>query len=95
MTEDELVLAGGLQISGPFEDTSTFYLNTETTYYWSMSPANFYENYGVAFSVDRGYVHTYSYLSTNYGLRPVISLKHDTEFVRGGDGTPTNPYVIE
>ena len=29
------------------------------------------------------------------GLRPAISLKPGIEFVEGGDGTPTNPYVVK
>ena len=31
----------------------------------------------------------------SYGLRPVVSLKLGTEFETGGDGTPTNPYVVK
>ncbi len=29
------------------------------------------------------------------GVRPVVSLTLGTEFVGGGDGTPTNPYVVK
>ena len=31
----------------------------------------------------------------SYGVRPVISLTSDSTFVNGGEGTTTNPYVIE
>ena len=29
------------------------------------------------------------------GVRPVVSLKHGTLVMKGGDGTPTNPYVVK
>ncbi len=36
-----------------------------------------------------------SYVSEINGVRPLVSLKHIVEYERGGDGTPTNPYVIK
>ena len=34
-------------------------------------------------------------ISVNTGIRPVISLKSDVEYEKGGNGTPTNPYVVK
>ena len=31
----------------------------------------------------------------NKYIRPVISLKNETEIENGGDGTPANPYVVK
>ena len=52
---------------------------------WSLSPNNFNNNNANEFNVSNG----------NNGLYLVISLKLETEFETGGDGTPTNPYVVK
>lgn len=87
LTEDEMVLAGGLPGS-----SSLYYLNNGSIYYWSMSPYYYDYNYAGEFHVNNGYI---SYNGTNHaqGLRPSISLKPGTPVIRG-DGTVTSPYII-
>ena len=73
----------------------SYYLYTND-YVWSMSPYDFgYNNSSVLlYSIDTNFYHN----SVNYlfaGLRPSVSLKHGTEFLAGGDGTPLNPYVVK
>ena len=87
LTEDEMVLAGGLAGS-----SSTFYLNNGSTYYWSLSPSNFYDNRAYGFGVNYGYIGD-SFVNYTFGLRPSVSLKPGTPVIRG-DGTVTSPYVI-
>ena len=87
LTEDEMVLAGGLA-----RTASTFYLNNGS-HYWSLSPHSF----------DNGYAHEYlsnygnldfNIVPASSGLRPSVSLKHGTPVI-SGDGTVADPYVIE
>ncbi len=86
LTEDELVLAGGVATN-----PSTFYLNNG--YYWSMSPSQFNGIYAEEFYDETDYVSN-DEVSTTFGLRPAISLKPGQPVI-SGDGTATNPYVIK
>ena len=88
LTEDEMVLAGGLA-----GNQSQFYLNNGSTYYWSLSPANFIGTSAVGFGVSRGNVGTDG-VNYSSGLRPSVSLKPGTPVVKG-TGTVQDPYVIE
>ena len=90
LTADEIRLAGGK--SGT--KNSTYYLYTNQ-YWWSGSPN--------CFSFDNAY-EFYVYNTGNLnnqgvyparGVRPTVSLKPGTKFSSGGDGTSTNPYVVE
>ena len=87
LTEDEIVLAGGLAGS-----SSTFYLNNGSTYYWSLSPSNFLYSNAREFYVYNGII-DYNGVSDTLGLRPSVSLKPGTPVI-SGDGTSTSPYVI-
>ena len=87
LTEDEMVLAGGLAGS-----SSTFYLNNGSTYYWSLSPNRFYYSDAREFVVNCGYIYS-GYVDYTYGLHPSVSLKPGTPIVKG-DGTATSPYII-
>ncbi len=87
LTEDEMVLAGGLAGS-----QSQFYLNNGSTYHWSLSPSYFDNVYANEFYVYDGYVYNYYVYSTR-GLRPSVSLKPGTPVV-SGTGTVLDPYVI-
>ena len=86
LTIDEMVLAGG---SG---STGTFYLNSGSNYYWSLSPSNFFNDYAREFFVRSGLI-DYSAVDNSVGLRPAVSLKPGTPVVNG-DGTATSPYRI-
>ena len=92
LTADEIVMAGAAGNSGTLNQT--YYLYTGN-YYWSLSPNYFTNIYAYEFDVvSDGYL-----VSTNAryssGVRPVVSLKRGTEFESGGNGTPTNPYVVK
>ena len=88
LTEDEIVLAGGLAGS-----LSTFYLNKGSTYYWSLSPSHFSGTNANEFYVGNGYIGNYS-VNNSYGLRPSVSLKPG-QLITKGIGTVNDPYVIE
>ena len=90
LTADEIVLAGEILI----QSNKSFYLYTGNGY-WTMSPSTFGRNAVGALALDQNGFMSNMYTSESYGLRPVVSLKHGTEFVSGGDGTPTNPYVVK
>ena len=83
-----MVLAGGLAGS-----SSTFYLNNGSTYYWSLSPSDLYDNHANEFFVTYGNVVNY-FVSGTAGLRPSVSLKPGMPVI-SGDGTVSDPYVIE
>ena len=97
ITLDEAVLAGfntKYSNSSNFRDT-TNYLYTNNTY-WTLSPVLLF-NYG---SADIGSICSAAYMddhyaSNTYGVRPVISLKSGTVVEPTGEGTTTNPYVVE
>ena len=90
LTVDEIRLGGGRI------DTlnSTYYLYTGESW-WSGSPLHFgresVSEYYVYYS---GYI-SFAYTTSSRGVRPAVSLKAGTKFASGGDGTPTNPYVVE
>ncbi len=89
ITADELVFAG----ENPGVETDS-YLNpgSSNMWYWSMSPANFFDG-GSAYvwyehsSINNGRV------DNNYAVRPVINVTTDNGFT-SGDGTASNPYII-
>ena len=93
LTEDEIVLAGGLART----QNTSFYLYNGSTYYWSLSPSIFLSDYPYVvageFPVYSGYI-GHSTVNYSYGLRPAVSLKPGTPVV-SGTGTVANPYVIE
>ena len=92
LTVDEIILAGA---AGNSSTSNTSYYLYTGNYYWSLSPSNFDYYYAVEFNLNAfGGISNYSVSNTG-GLRPVVSLKLGTEFEDGGDGTPTNPYVVK
>ena len=67
------------------------------TYYWTMSPYTFkYESIyeGFMASVDSNGKRISSSITKTYGLRPVISLVPNIEYIEG-DGSMSNPYKID
>ncbi len=90
LTVDEVRLAGGT--AGSYS-INYYYLNTNQSW-WTISPSGITNNMTYVFGVDTdGDVVG---LSTSFteGVRPVISLSPDTKIVNG-DGTSTNPYIVE
>ena len=74
-------------------NANTYYMNTGSGY-WLVSPY-YFRNYGL----DGRYVGTDGKLSGDdisysEGVRPSISLKQGTQ-ITSGDGTYTNPFVVE
>ena len=96
ITADELVLAG----SGWTNSNRASYLSTSSRS-WTASPSSFVVNVysSINTTVFALYVtmenHTHVGYVADYGLRPVVSLKAGTMFKDGGDGTSTNPYIVE
>ena len=90
LTSDEIMLAGGIGSS----NNSTYYLYTNQNW-WSGSPVTFINNdANEFFFVNTGGL-VYNKVSVASGVRPAVSLKPGTKFSSGGDGTSTNPYVVE
>ena len=85
ITSDEVMYAGGES------ENSTYYLYTNK-YFWTMSPAYVKHQSGGFCIYSNGYHGAYNFDNT-HTLRPVISIK-STDIVASGDGTSTNPYVI-
>ncbi|MBR7042127.1 MAG: hypothetical protein IKI04_01355, partial [Bacilli bacterium] len=89
LTSDEIMLAGGKGGTA----NSTYYLYTNQ-HYWTGSPYSF--NNGDAFEFYVGSPGTlyYSSVINAFGVRPSVSLKPGT-VLTGGDGTVSDPYVVE
>ena len=93
LTTDEIIMAGA---AGNAKTTnSSYYLyNGSNSSYWSLSPSTFNYVNARELYVSNGYV-TPSSVYDTYGLRPSVSLKPGTDFVEGGEGTTTKPYVVK
>ena len=89
LTEDELVLAGGV-----VGKKSTFYLNNGSRgqIYWSLSPQSFSHASVTVFEVNVGIV-VGGNVEHVIGLRPSISIKPGQPIIRGS-GSVLDPYVI-
>ena len=95
ITLDEVVLAGFNTYNSNTSDykDTTNYLYTNNCY-WTVSPVLMYVN-GNAFV---GAVHNTGILYVDLvsiGVRPVVSLISGTLVNSNGDGTSTNPYVVQ
>ena len=98
ITLDETILAGfnthGSNVND-YKDENN-YLNSLTSY-WSMTPVSMNLDNS---NVTVGQINDTSYIGSNYvqngsGVRPTISLKKGTLISPNGDGTSTNPYVVQ
>ena len=89
LTADELMLSG---LSSGSNRTNNSYLSINKDW-WTMSLET-YEGcpYPYLYQPD-GYFHTQR-PDHDMGVRPAISLKHSIN-IASGDGTATNPYVVE
>ena len=95
ITLDETVLAGFntyYSNKSDYKDT-TNYLYTNSIY-WTSSPVALYVRATVGYVSSAGYVN-YNSVSLAYGIRPVVSLISGTLVNSNGDGTSTNPYVVQ
>ena len=91
ITADELALAG--YAYGKNNTTTYLQENATDTYWWSLSPNDFYGDYAYVWFVYGSignFVNNYVYNA--YGVRPSISLKSTTNIT--GEGTSSTPYII-
>ena len=91
ITADEVAFAGGKYN----EKNENFWLRTNG-HFWTMSPSSFYSSnaYAYEFYVSPTGVMNYHYVTYGHGLRAVINISSNTQ-IRMGDGTPSNPYIID
>ena len=93
LTADEVVYAGG-----KIQETNyTYYLieNATSDYWWTLSPVGFNGNVDYIFRVDYdGCLSPGDYVTTEYNLRPAVSLISST-LILSGDGSINNPYTIK
>ncbi len=90
LTADEIRLAGGKYGA----NNSTYYLYTNQNW-WSWSPDYFSNGNALEFVANSMGNLNSNYVNYVSGVRPAVSLKPGTKFSSGGDGTSTNPYVVE
>ncbi len=89
LTSDEVLLAGGQTITN-----NNYFLNIGS-YYWLGSPYTTNNICPGGYNVSDGGLLGYSYgIYREHGVRPAISLNHDSTF-NGGDGTANSPYIID
>ena len=91
ITADEVVMAG-LPWNG---STTSNYLYTGQ-HYWTMSPCRYYSTRGAGvFRVySTGGLDAPDVNNATLGVRPAINLRSDVT-ISSGDGTSSNPYIIE
>ena len=92
LTADEIVMAGA---SGNSNSSNTSYYLYTGDFYFVMSLSQI-ENIGISMLAlsSEGDIQA-RFASSSYALRPVVSLKPGIEFLEGGNGTPTKPYVVK
>lgn len=90
LTADEIAYAGAINGS----DNISYYLYNQD-YWWSLSARAFDGVYsGVFYVYSTGDLFYNGLVNAPNGVRPAISLKAGTTAI-SGDGTASNPYVIE
>ena len=87
ITADEVAYAGGVYIV-----TNESYYLANGNNFWTMSPFTSSSGAGVWGVYPDGYLDS-GIVGTGLGVRPAINLK-STVTVLSGDGTKTNPYII-
>ena len=89
-----LTATEGNYAGGVLEEANASYYLYTGQYYWFMTPYTFQDNYAFIYRhISNGGVMNGNVVGS-YGIRPAISLKAGTTAI-SGDGTTTNPYVIE
>ncbi|MBR1386577.1 MAG: hypothetical protein IJ568_07080, partial [Bacilli bacterium] len=62
--------------------------------YWLTSPFAFNDQSGSMLYITSNGALLYHNYSLSHGVRPLISLAHDIEYV-SGDGSMANPYIVD
>ncbi len=89
ITNDETVYAGGLVATS----NNTYYLYNNQNY-WTMSPSYFSGSNAFVWGVySTGNLINGHGVNSNYGVRPVLSLKQGTKYL-SGNGTKDTPFLI-
>ena len=88
ITADEVAYAGGVWAIA----NQSYYLYTGQ-YYWTMSPYYFYGGDTYVFRVHSNGNLNGDSVKLTWGVRPVINLKANVT-IQSGDGSSSNPYVI-
>jgi len=96
LTADEVAYAGGVRSSN-----ETYYLYTSNQY-WLMSPAGWSPDFGIASSfyvasvgfLGHDNVSSCGHVGCTIGALPAISLRAEVVVSSEGDGSYTNPYVV-
>ena len=91
LTGDEFIFAGGLFSSSSEENNYNVYLSNDENQLLG-SPMNFFNNESFMAFHQTGFIYVYP-CNENHQIRPVISLVSTVKL--SGDGTYTNPYVVE
>ena len=97
LTADEVAYAGGRYYqSDGSSNNKTYYLYTSASY-WTISPFYWPGSRACSFAVgSTGDFSNYFVSNTSAGgLLPAVSLKAETMVNAEGDGTYTNPYVVQ
>lgn len=90
ITVDELLLSG---IAKNYINKLTYTYSNEE--YWSMSSGQFWQEVARVVSLmSDGRFGDGRYATENFGVRPVINLKADTE-ISGGIGTANEPFIVK
>ena len=96
LTADEIVYAGGRGSSNNQEYyLINDYQKSNSLLFWSLSPNRFHSNYNdTAFSVGGNGFFGNDIVYSGISFRPAVSLKSST-IISSGEGTISNPYVVE
>ena len=93
---DEVTLAGGRSYyNGGYSPNSNYYLYNGK-YFWSLPAWQFNSSGSDAFVwyvLPSGGLLPWDYVTSSFGVRPVINLKQDATITKG-DGSSLNPFVI-
>ncbi|MDO4341195.1 MAG: hypothetical protein Q4C44_00425 [bacterium] len=92
LTADEIAFAGGAYVTG----NSTYYIygNASSNWWWTLTPAYNYDEAALIVFSGGGLNTDYARItSSNCLIRPAISLT--SEMKASGNGTATDPYVIQ
>ena len=94
LTADEIAFSG--YAAGALNLSTYLQENTGENFWWSLSPGYFNGNYTSVWFAGSGNLHIDGIevnVSSNFGLRPAISLVSNIT-ISGGSGTSEDPYVI-
>ena len=93
LSADELAFSGSV-LYYTYNRSTYLVENTIGTWWWTLSPAHFYNGNASVICSTSGYLSGRVVSTNSIGLRPAISLMSDVE-ISGGSGTSEDPYVVK